>query len=77
MTRNDPIFDTTPLPEVIDRAVATYGPIPVILRAILAAFRSNRPPPVPDVGDLPDYLRRDVGLDPRVTRQPPGGPHLL
>ncbi len=62
MTRNDSLLKTAPLGETIDRAIATYGAFPVLIRALVAAIRPNRPPPLPDADNLPAHLRRDLNL---------------
>ncbi len=70
MTRNDSYSDLPPLTEAVDRVVATYGALPVLLRALRAAIRSKRPPPTINTDALPDHLRRDIGFDPHVRRTP-------
>lgn len=69
MTRNESIFDR-PLDDVLDRAVETYGAVPVLFRAIVAGIRAKRPPPATAADELPAHLRRDVGLDPHLRRTP-------
>ena len=66
MTRNDSITDVPNLTEMVDRAVAIHGAIPVLIRAIRATFRVDRPPPLISVDDLPSHLRKDIGFAPKV-----------
>ena len=67
MTRNENIPS---LSDTIDRAVASYGALPVLIRALRASLWVKRPPPLTDADSLPDHLRRDVGLGPQVGPNP-------
>ncbi len=62
MTRDDSIFQNPPLGETIDKAIATYGALPVLIRAILASIRPKHPPPQMSADELPKFLKRDVGM---------------
>lgn len=68
MTRNDSFSSAHQLNEAIDLAVETYGALPVLVRAVRAAIRVSRPPPLVDASVLSAHLRRDVGLAPRPER---------
>jgi len=49
--------------DAIETAIALNGPRRVLLAALRALLRPPTRPP--DIGELPDYLRQDVGLSPR------------
>jgi len=70
MTRDEHFYDLRPLNEAIERAVATYGALPVLARVLRATLRQTQAPPDPNTATVPDYLRRDVGLDPEIRRTP-------
>ncbi len=46
----------------IDRLITDFGRWDVFRAAVAAVVRPRRP--LPDAGDLPKYLRRDIGLPP-------------
>jgi hypothetical protein len=46
----------------IDRLIEDFGRWDVLRAAFLAVFHRERP--LPDAGELPTYLRRDIGLPP-------------
>ena len=53
-----------PLPRIaVEEIVADHGLRPVVLALIALALRGKRGP-APRPPDLPDHLRRDVGLNP-------------
>lgn len=58
-------------PETILKAlVAEYGALKVAAALVAAVLRSNRAPPRVRALDLPDHLRRDIGLGPLTPRGP-------
>ena len=52
----------------VEQLVADHGLRPVILALIALALRGKRGP-APRPPDLPDHLRRDVGLHPLPQRR--------
>ncbi|MGL4235986.1 hypothetical protein [Tabrizicola sp.] len=66
-TLND---DRSPLNHAVERLVSEHG-----FRAVMAALmvRLVRPVPAtraPDIGQLTDHLRRDIGLPPSELKRP-------
>lgn len=61
--------DQLPLHQLIQGAVAQYGPRRVLLLALLAALHHK--PSAPDVSALSNHLRRDVGLPPAEPSRTP------
>ncbi|SFI85628.1 hypothetical protein [Jannaschia pohangensis] len=72
-------------PDAIDVAIRTHGALRVLLAAMVALLRPRVRPPDRRSLDVPDYLRRDLGLDaatPRLPSErgrlpPPRGPFSL
>lgn len=58
-------------PETILKAlVAEHGALRVMAALVAAMLASNRAPPRMRATDLPDHLRRDIGLGPDFRRGP-------
>ncbi|WP_043918701.1 hypothetical protein [Jannaschia aquimarina] len=63
-----PARDADAIRDVIER----HGPARVLLAALAALLRPRaRPPDAIRVVDLPDHLRRDIGLDVPMAPLPP------
>lgn len=58
-------------PETILKSLlAEHGALRVMAALVAAMLTSNRAPPRMRVGELPDHLRRDIGLGPDFRRGP-------
>jgi hypothetical protein len=64
MTRDE--FGNVPLnaQATINEVIARYGAWKVLFASLAGVFAGNRARRIPDANDLPDYLRKDVGLPP-------------
>ena len=63
------LISSRPEAELSD-LIARHGRWPVLAAALRAVFQRHHPPAMPCVDDLPDDLRRDIGLPPRPAPRP-------
>ena len=75
----DDLPPATPFSTSIEATIAQHGPLRVLRAAFgaLIAFPPSRPPP-PELSELDDHLRRDIGLPPQRASGPslPLSPYL-
>lgn len=64
--------DESPPFALLDALIARHGVVPMILFLLAAHRRARRRARLPDAADLPDSLRRDIGLSPLAEAHRPG-----